>query len=120
MTANRWPTGAMAIWLESDLQANTNQWIIAYWHHPPYTKGSHDSDTETELIEMRQNALPILESYGVDLVLCGHSHSYERSFLLDGHYGLSSTLNDTMIKDSRDGRVTGNGAYQNPTLGQAA
>ena len=41
---------------------------------------------------MRQNVLPILERYGVDLVLTGHSHSYERSILLDGHYGLSSTL----------------------------
>ncbi len=41
--------------------------------------GHHDSDTEIELIEMRQNALPILESYGVDVVLCGHSHTYERS-----------------------------------------
>ena len=28
---------------------------------------------------MRQNALPILEADGVDLVLAGHSHSYERS-----------------------------------------
>ena len=37
---------------------------------------------------MRQNALPILEADGVDLVLTGHSHSYERSFLLDGHYGV--------------------------------
>ena len=41
---------------------------------------------------MRENALPILESYGVDIVLSGHSHSYERSFLLDGHYGKSNTL----------------------------
>ena len=28
-----------------------------------------------------------LEQYGVDLVLSGHSHSYERSYLVDGHYG---------------------------------
>ena len=41
---------------------------------------------------MRQFALPILESYGVDVVLCGHSHSYERSYFLDGHYGLSGDL----------------------------
>jgi hypothetical protein len=29
------------------------KWIIAYWHHPPYTKGSHDPDFEIELVEMR-------------------------------------------------------------------
>ena len=46
----------------SDLAQNTLPWVIAFWHHPPYTKGSHDSDSEIELIEMRQNALPILEA----------------------------------------------------------
>ena len=66
--------------------------MIAFCHHPPYTKGSHDSDADIELMEMRQNALPILEDAGVDLVLSGHSHSYERSFLIDGHYGTSSTF----------------------------
>ena len=90
--ASRSPTGAMLTWLQNDLAANTKDWLIAFLHHPPYTKGSHNSDTESELIEMRQNALPILESHGVDLVLSGHSHSYERSFLLDGHYGTSGTL----------------------------
>jgi len=44
-------------------------WIIAFWHHPPYTKGSHDSDTEGELIDMRQNALPILEALRLGLLL---------------------------------------------------
>ena len=84
---DRSSSGAMMTWLQVDLQANDKEWIIAFWHHPPYTKGSHNSDTEGNLIDMRQNALPILEQYGVDLVLSGHSHSYERSYLVDGHYG---------------------------------
>lgn len=29
--------------------------------------------------DMRENIVPILEAHGVDLVLTGHSHSYERS-----------------------------------------
>lgn len=82
----------MLSWLEADLQATDRDWIIAFWHHPPYTKGSHNSDTESALIEMRANALPILENHGVDLVLTGHSHSYERSRFIDGHYGSSSTF----------------------------
>jgi hypothetical protein len=117
---DRSPTGAMLTWLQSDLAATTASWTIAFWHHPPYSKGSHNSDTEIELVQMRQNALPILESYGVDLVLSGHSHSYERSFLLDGHYGTSATLTAAMIRDSGDGRVTGDGAYEKATLGPAA
>ncbi len=39
MTQSRATNGAMANWLRADLAATTNQWIIAFWHHPPYTKG---------------------------------------------------------------------------------
>jgi hypothetical protein len=119
MTSDRSPTAAMATWLRNDLAATAQTWLIAFWHHPPYTKGSHDSDTETELVQMRQNILPILEDYGVDLVLTGHSHSYERSFLLDGHYGTSGTLTSAMIKDSGSGRPSGTGAYVKPSSGIA-
>jgi hypothetical protein len=101
----------MLTWLQADISSTTKNWIIAFWHHPPYSKGSHDSDLETELIQMRQNALPILENYGVDLVLTGHSHAYERSYLLDGHYGFSNTLTSAMIKNSGSGREDGTGAY---------
>ncbi len=114
----------MMQWLEADLMDNAfapdgKPWVIAFWHHPPYTKGSHNSDTEGQLIDMRQNALPILESWGVDLVLTGHSHSYERSFLLDGHYGVSTTLDpDTNVLDPGDGSdgPGGDGAYEKPDL----
>jgi hypothetical protein len=114
---DRSPGGAMLTWLEEDLLETTQDWVIAFWHHPPYSKGSHNSDTEIELVQMRQNALPILERGGVDLVLTGHSHSYERSYLVDGHYGLSTTLQPGMIMNGGDGRVTGDGAYLKPALG---
>ncbi len=105
-------TGTMAQWLRADLAANTNRWVIVSFHHPPYTKGSHDSDTESALIEMRENIVPILEAGGVDLVLNGHSHSYERSFLLNGHTGHSSTLDATMILDGGSGAAAvGDSAY---------
>ncbi|MFN3342782.1 MAG: metallophosphoesterase, partial [Flavobacteriales bacterium] len=104
---DRSPNAAMATWLQADLAANTQPWVIAYWHHPPYTKGSHDSDNpwlyDFELPQIRQNIVPILEQYGVDLVLNGHSHCYERSFLLDGHYGQSNTLQPEMILDNTSG-----------------
>jgi hypothetical protein len=117
MTANRATNGPMANWLRADLADTTNTWIIAFWHHPPYTKGSHNSDTETELIQMRTNFLPILEAGGVDLVLTGHSHSYERSFLLDGHYGPTAPVNTfvpAMKLDGGSGREDGTGAYGKP------
>ena len=116
MTSNRATNGAMLTWLQSDLSQNIQPWVIAFWHHPPYTKGSHNSDTETQLIEMRTNVLPLLESWGVDLVLAGHSHSYERSFLIDGHYGDSTTFTDAMKKNSGGGRENIDGAYRKSAL----
>ena len=106
MTASRAANGAMATWLRNDLAATTGHWIIAYWHHPPYSKGSHNSDSEIELVQMRENILPILEAGGVDLVLCGHSHSYERSLLISRHYGLSTTFASSNIVQSGSGRGT--------------
>ena len=121
--SDRSPAGPMITWLQQDLAANTTDWCIAYWHHPPYTKGSHDSDnvldSEGRMTDMRENVLPILENFAVDLVLSGHSHSYERSFLLNGHYGTSETLAESMKIDAGDGRISGDGAYSRPTEGVA-
>lgn len=114
-TAPRGTNDAMAVWLRDDLLANTNRWLIAYWHHPPYSKGSHNSDTETQLVEMRQNFLPILEAGGVDLVLAGHSHCYERSQFINGHYNHSTNFAASNIVQIGSGRLTnGLGAYVKP------
>lgn len=117
MTSSRLSHGTMAEWLRADLEQNLLPWVVALWHHPPYTKGSHDSDVEQELMEMRMNILPILEGYGVDLVLSGHSHCYERSYLLDGHYGNSTMLNASNKKDGGSGREDEGEAYYKATAG---
>ncbi len=89
--------GAQVQWIKADLAANTNkEWVVAYWHHPPYTMGSHNSDTETELVKIRENFIQILERMGVDLILCGHSHDYERSKLMKGHYGNENSFDSTV------------------------
>ena len=105
------PGGAMAQWLKADLEKTKADWLVAFWHHPPYTKGSHDSDKEHQLVEMRELIMPILESGGVDLVLTGHSHIYERSMLMDGAYATPTTA-DNVILDDGDGNPSGNGPYQ--------
>lgn len=112
---------AMMAWLDADLAAANADWTIAMWHRPPYSRGLfHDSDVEAEEKWMRENVLPILEDYGVDAVFCGHSHNYERSYLLDGHYGLASTFTTAFVKDPGDGDPAGDGAYRKVTLGNGA
>jgi len=105
----------MIDWLEADLQATDKDWIIAYFHHGPYTKGSHDSDTSSRHFVVRRYITPLLESYGVDIVLSGHSHTYERSMLVNGHHSnmsaddsTSSTFNYSMHAiDNGNGRDLG-------------
>jgi len=95
--------GEMLTWLKKDLAANKQQWLVAVSHHPPYTRGSHDSDDKRHsggrLNATRENILPILERGGVDLVLSGHSHMYERSKLINCHYGLSDSFTSKFIRD---------------------
>jgi len=121
METPRSSTGLMAQWLTNDLANTTADWIIAFFHHPPYTKGSHNSDDYTDsdgaLVQMRTNIIPLLEDGGVDLVLAGHSHCYERSFLLDRHYGYSPSLSPTNKLNAGSGRESGTGAYAKPVGG---
>ena len=82
--------------------------------HPSTSTTAAPPSGACPAVEMRQNALPILEDAGVDLVLTGHSHSYERSYLIDGHYGTSSSFTQAMKVDGGNGRELGDGAYQKP------
>jgi hypothetical protein len=93
----------MRQWLIADLSANTLDWTIVIFHHPPYTKGAnHDSDdTEDNAIDrpewdIRNDFTPLFETYGVDIVYSGHSHSYERSYYLHGHTGTSDTFDPAL------------------------
>jgi len=95
--------GRQAVWLKQDLAANTRPWTVVYFHHPPFSKGSHNSDTDMEEISIRQKIVPIFERFKVDLVLCGHSHIYERSFLINGHYGTETTFNPSLHALSTSG-----------------
>ncbi len=99
-------------WLEADLAANTKTWTVVYFHQPPHTDGSHDSDQfwEVNMQAMRENISPIFEQYGVDLVLSGHSHVYERSYLINGFFDVPGQFNASQHIVS--------GASGNETLGE--
>jgi 3',5'-cyclic AMP phosphodiesterase CpdA len=61
-------------WLEDQLAKSNDRWKIAYFHHPLYSSGGqHGSDTD-----LRKRIEPLFIKYGVDIVLAGHEHFYER------------------------------------------
>jgi uncharacterized protein (TIGR03437 family) len=75
-------TGAMLKWLEQDLASTRKFWRIVFFHHPGYATGKHAS--EPEAARVRDLVVPILEKYGVHLVLNGHEHTYQRTYELRG------------------------------------
>ena len=61
-------------WLESELAKDTSEWKVCFFHHPPYSSAKkHGSDGQ-----LREVVEPIFLKYGVDVVLTGHDHVYER------------------------------------------
>ncbi len=61
-------------WLQDELAKDTSEWKVAFCHHPPYSSaGKHGSDKP-----LREVVEPIFVRYGVNVVLTGHDHVYER------------------------------------------
>ena len=110
-------------WLMDDLAHNNQLWTIMYWHHSPYTKGGgHNSDLviadEFILTGIREKLIKYLDdsNYKIDLVLNGHSHHYERSRLLKGHYGLSSTFETAIHNNNSVANASHNGKFTSSSL----
>ncbi len=66
-------------WLASTLAHSDARWIVVMLHHPPYSAGWHGSDEAA-----RDAFAPLFERYGVQLVLSGHDHDYQRSEPIEG------------------------------------
>ena len=71
-------------WLEKSLSQNNSEWSIAVCHHPFFMISQIPKDINRSEV-MRNKFLPVLESTGVDLILCGHQHVYARTLpMLNG------------------------------------
>ncbi len=112
----------MRKWLEQDLQQNTQRFTIVYFHQVPHTAGSHVSSSPIEIqgAAIRKLWCPLFEKYGVDIVLGGHSHVYERSYFMNGFYGNWNTLDSTMILDSKVGDLASGKPYRKSFHGPQA
>jgi hypothetical protein len=69
-------------WIEQQLSGSNAKWKIAYFHHPLYSDGRfHGPD-----LDLRKQLMPIFEKYGLNVVLSGHEHVYERFKPEEGIY----------------------------------
>jgi len=68
------PGSQQYAWLEDVLADSSQDWLVVYFHAPPYTSVE---DGYEEIV--RQVLPPLFERYGVDLVFNGHKHNYERN-----------------------------------------
>jgi hypothetical protein len=77
--------GAQTLWLEQTLrnasQDNGIEWIIVQMHQDALSSSKTGNGSD---LGLREAWLPLFERYGVDLVVCGHDHDYERSLPVRG------------------------------------
>jgi len=109
-------SSAQRSFVQSDLQAaSTNpniKWIIVYLHKPLYTSpntcsSSSCSNTGSEITNLRNGFHPMFDQYGVDLVLAGHLHNYQRSYQIK--YDPGSPSSPTITSNNANTYTEGNG-----------
>jgi hypothetical protein len=78
--------GAQKAWLEAELAAARGNpdidWIVVCMHQVAISTADKANGAD---LAIREEWLPLFDKYGVDLVVCGHEHHYERSHPLRGH-----------------------------------
>jgi hypothetical protein len=79
LDSNRVDDPDQLAFLETTLRQATERWRIVAVHEPPYSAGYQGSN-----LAVRDTFVPVFERYGVQLVLSGHEHDYQRSVPIDG------------------------------------
>jgi 3',5'-cyclic AMP phosphodiesterase CpdA len=124
---NGYSGGAQRAWLERQLKAARSSrsvdWIVVCMHQVIISS----SNANGADLGVRENWGPLFDQYGVDLVLCGHEHDYERSFAVRGTVSGSATLTPNPVSSATDvidtskgtvHMVLGGGGTSSPTNGE--
>lgn len=81
------------------------KWIIVFFHEPMYTSPSH----HPPLTSLRETYHTLFDKYGVDLVLQGHNHNYQRTYPISYNQEGSSnpivTSKETDVYDNPQGQI---------------
>ncbi|GGL94938.1 purple acid phosphatase family protein [Nakamurella endophytica] len=78
--------GAQKAWLENELRGARSRrdvdWVVVCMHQVAISTADRFNGAD---LGVREEWLPLFDRYGVDLVVCGHEHHYERSHPIRGH-----------------------------------
>jgi hypothetical protein len=113
-----WSGGEQTRWLEKTLREASHDddidWIIVQMHQDALSSSKTGNGSD---LGIRQSWLPLFDKYGVDLVVCGHDHDYERSFPVRGfnhNVGQDTTTGatvDTMQPNPASGAQAADGSF---------
>ncbi|HEY2662025.1 MAG TPA: metallophosphoesterase family protein [Caulobacteraceae bacterium] len=120
-------SGAQKVWLESELSASRRDpaidWIVVCMHQVAISTADMANGAD---LGIREEWVPLFDKYGVDLVVCGHEHHYERSHPIRGQETNATltpvpTATATDVIDTSKGTVhmvIGGGGTSAPTNGR--
>jgi 3',5'-cyclic AMP phosphodiesterase CpdA len=100
MTQGRCSLAEQRAWLIADLAATQQPWKIVFLHHPPWSSAEHGSE-----LKIREMFAPVFEQHGVDLVLTGHDHSYERTHPMKGNAVASGGITYVVVGTGSNAKV---------------
>ena len=101
--------GAQKAWLEKELSVSRSDrsvdWIIVCMHQVAVSTADKFNGAD---LGIREEWVPLFDQYGVDLVVCGHEHHYERSHPIRGQES-NATLTPVAAATATDVIDTSNG-----------
>jgi Purple acid Phosphatase, N-terminal domain/Calcineurin-like phosphoesterase len=106
---NGYSGGRQLTWLDKELAAarasRDVDWVVVAMHQVMVSS----SDANGADLGLREKYGPLFDRYGVDLVLCGHEHDYERSLAVRGVVSGSETLTPNPVSSATDDIDTSHG-----------
>lgn len=83
LNSNNRSTAEHKAFMEEAIAANPDvSWKIVTFHHSIYSVASHA--TESDILQRRNELVPVFEELDIDVVLMGHDHVYVRTYMMDG------------------------------------
>ncbi|MDI9242924.1 choice-of-anchor I family protein [Fusibacillus kribbianus] len=92
LNSNNLSTAEHKAFMKEAIDANKNvDWKVVVFHHSIFSVANHAS--ESDILQRRNDLVPVFKELDVDVVLMGHDHVYVRSYMMDG---LTAEVTDTV------------------------